>query len=1042
MNLAKLRSGSLSPRKKHDPRLSPEKDQFDELSPELVPIVTLMSSQAHRRYHEGIFMLYYDLNGDGKPADREWKEVYGILTGNQLAYWDAAHLAEYRSNPEALLETSAKPNYINFTDSVYNAMKTLPAAKQNLDNVIIVSTTLKNRYIIQLKSYNELVNWYLALRLASYEYQSLQEAYTAALLSARGSRLLDIRTVLAEKRFDHEDWVSIRYGSGMAWKRCYAVVQPSTSKKKSFTPGRILFFENEQKKKKQLMAVVSNASSVTAVFPQSHMLIDHSTMLKLEGFINFKSPSLSTKTSKRSVDDFKNTSIFLMPEQHSSVPGFDTLIRFLMPLLDSFGLYGRPKRLKADRIDPESLLFGLPTLPRVHYLELSDLDKFAQTDSMFSWDVKQWNSNLKAIMKAKLDRGYEGCGSDRGVAGAVSSLSSPRMTSTSSGSTGTRSASSSVSRPVPPPKQSYDRSTSRSGSSDRLAGGFSSDLLPQTSSINKNYNNLKIQTPVTTAGSNNGMGLGIAGASAGTALAASSLNAPASNNHHKSVELADIYQKYLTLKTPSDQFRTDRNELLDKSPERFEESDLPVAFQSMHLGDKFVGSYPKEDIAFSDDDDDEGSALEVPTYGQRDSSYSSVQSPTTQYNEFNRQYASAVDHKKGPLHNVHYGLDDSLESSPPPPPAHTTSIAQSKLSLNLALSISNVPQGTPETAKGDHLSIHSQSAASGHSSPYSEEGDKNQDVHNPPYQSTSMGKVPKLPPVGKPKYITSPNMSQNLPSFQVDEERPYPAQELHVQRSRPQQQSQQPPQLQHQSQKPQPQSQFQPQQQPQSSSRPLRSAAPNPMPSSAPRYARPEAEVVPQAPPQKKEYPQSLQFGYQPQAQPVPKAHGKQVPGYPQNFSQPGGLSQPPVQPNLGQPAYSQPTYGQPVYTQPAYGQPAYTQPAYGQPISPNYPKHQQQPPLGHHGHRKPPANYGIPPSATYQNVPQQRPVQQQGIPPSSSYRQYPQSANPSAMRSYNNPTQQQLQYQFQPQGQPRPHNPGQQPQNPGQHQPQHGRQF
>lgn len=1024
MHLSKLRSGSLSPRKKHDPRLSPEKDHFDELSPELVPIVTLMSSQAHRRYHEGIFMLYYDLNGDGKPADREWKEVYGILTGNQLAYWDAAHLAEYRTNPEALLETSAKPNYINFTDSVYNAMKMLPAAKQNLDNVIIVSTTLKNRYIIQLKSYNELVNWYLALRLASYEYQSLQEAYTAALLSARGSRLLDIRTVLAEKRFDHEDWVSIRYGSGMAWKRCYAVVQPSMSKKKSFTPGRILFFENEQKKKKQLMAVVSNASSVTAVFPQSHMLIDHSTMLKLEGFINFKTPSLSTKTSKKSVDDFKNTSIFLMPEQHSSVPGFDTLIRFLIPLLDSFGLYGRPKRLKADRIDPESLLFGLPTLPRVHYLELSDLDSFAQSDSMFSWDVKQWTSNLKAIMKAKLDRGYEGCGSDRGVAGAVSSLSSPRMASTSSGSTGTRSASSSVSRPVPPPKQSYDRGSSRSGSSDRLAGGISSDLLPQTSSINKNYNNLKIQTPGTTPGSN-GMAAAAGGVAAGTALAASSLNAPASTNQHKSVELADIYQKYLTLKTPSDQFRTDRNELLDKSPERFEESDLPAAFQSMHLADKSVGSYPKEDIAFSDDDDEEGSALEVPIYGKRDSSYSSVQSPTTQYNEFNRQYASAVDHKKGPLQNVHYGLDDSFESTPPPPPAHATAITQSKPSLNLSLNINNVPQGTPETAKGDHLSIHSQSAASGHSSPYSEEGDKKHDVYDPPYQSSSMGKVPKLPPVGKPKYITSPNMSQNLPSFQVDEEQPRPAQELHVQRSRPQQQQQ--PQQQH----------FQ---QPQSS-RPVRSAAAAPMPSA--RHARPDAEIVPQAPPQKKEYPQSLQFGYQPQPQPqpAPKAHGKPVPGYPQNYSQP--FSQPPPQ-AYGQPA--QPAHGQPAYSQP-FGQPGYAQPAYGQPISPNYPQHQQ--PLGHHGHRKPPANYGIPPSASYQSMPQQRPQQYQGIPPSTSYRQYPQPANPSAMRSYSNPGQQQYQYQYQAQGQPRPPNPGQppqnpsqQPQHPGHHQPQHGRQF
>lgn len=124
------------------------------------------------------------------------------------------------------------------------------------------------------------------------------------------------------------------------------------------------------------MAVVVGASSVTATYPQSHLLIDHSTMLKVEASINFKSPSLSTKISKQAREDFKNTSIFLMPEQHSSVPGFDTLIRFMVPLLDSFGLYGRPKRLKADRIDPDSLLFGLPTLPHVHYLELGDLLPF------------------------------------------------------------------------------------------------------------------------------------------------------------------------------------------------------------------------------------------------------------------------------------------------------------------------------------------------------------------------------------------------------------------------------------------------------------------------------------------------------------------------------------------------------------------------------------------------------------------------------------------------------------------------------------------
>ena len=129
-----------------------------------------------------------------------------------------------------------------------------------------------------------------------------------------------------------------------------------------------------------------------------------------------------------------------MPEQHSSVPGFDTLIRFMVPLLDSFGLYGRPKRLKADRIDPDSLLFGLPTLPHVHYLELGDLLPFTARGDFLSWDVKQWSSSLKDIMRGKLSQGYEGCGSSRGVVGAINSLNSPTL--------------SDHKIPTPPPKDS------------------------------------------------------------------------------------------------------------------------------------------------------------------------------------------------------------------------------------------------------------------------------------------------------------------------------------------------------------------------------------------------------------------------------------------------------------------------------------------------------------------------------------------------------------------------------------------------------------
>lgn len=405
---------------------APDEPGSDQLPPELVPVVTLLSAQSHRRYHEGIFMLYYDLNGDGKPADRVWKEVYGILTGNQLAFWDAASLAKFRDNPDQLLETSSKPTYLNFTDAAFNAMRVLPAAKQQLENVLIVSTTLKNRYLIQFRDYDSLKEWYLSLRLSAYEYHLLQEAYTGALLSARGALLLDIRTILAEKRFNHEDWVKIRYGSGTAWKRCYAVVEPSTTKRRLFVPGRVLLFESENTKKKNVVGIITAASLVTAVYPQLHLLIDQSTIMKLEGLV-----CLNPLAKKKKMET-EQTLLFLMPEQHLAVPGFDTLIRFLMPLLDAFGLYGRPKRLKADRVDPELLLFGLPTLPHVHYLTLNDMYPLAGLEAYLLWDQSYWVSQLKQVMKLKMASGYEGCGSSRGVAGAYNSLNSPRVASTSS----------------------------------------------------------------------------------------------------------------------------------------------------------------------------------------------------------------------------------------------------------------------------------------------------------------------------------------------------------------------------------------------------------------------------------------------------------------------------------------------------------------------------------------------------------------------------------------------------------------------------------
>lgn len=897
MDSVKKRFSSIqslkSNREEASPRDSGEttEEVYNGLSPELVPIVTLLSSQAHRRYYEGIIMLYYDLNGDGKPADREWREVYGIFTGNQLAYWDAAHLAAFRNSPEALLETSSKPNYINFTDSVYNAMKSLPAAKRNLDNVIIVSTTLKNRYIMQFKTYLDLQHWYLALRLASYEYQSLQEAYTGALLSARGSRLSDIRTILAEKRFDHEDWVSIRYGSGMAWKRCYAVIEPSILKKKSFKPGRILFYESEQKKKKQLMAVVVGASSVTATYPQSHLLIDHSTMLKVEASINFKSPSLSTKISKQAREDFKNTSIFLMPEQHSSVPGFDTLIRFMVPLLDSFGLYGRPKRLKADRIDPDSLLFGLPTLPHVHYLELGDLLPFTARGDFLSWDVKQWSSSLKDIMRGKLSQGYEGCGSSRGVVGAINSLNSPTLSDhkipTPPPKDSRRQVPQQQKYQQPPaPSQLQHQSQPQPQPQHRKAPNQSQQPDPYQTRVApnaRNVNNLTINPNA------DKQALAIP-----TDMEGSRHQNP---DGHRSTQLAEIYQKYATIKSPSDQFHNDRNQLLNGSAEDFDEGEMPDVIQKLTLNDADAMYPANDDNLFSDENDDEtedsedestpkqvatipqinlNGSLALPQYQDRNSSYSSVKSPMTQYNEFNEQFKlNVVDRNTDSKHSAYPDTDNnsSSDSDIPVPPPHelkpSTNLTKSKPSYNLPQSINTVPHGatTPRATKGDRLSIHSEAGnvTSVNSSPYSNESGEDKKGYAPAHHQPHSEPQQTSQYPNQPRHDYSRNHPQN-PQVQNQYSSQLalaPGPQAHT--LAPSKGYKQPP-------VPAPvQAQLDPQ-------------------VHKGRHAYgPKGQVnkVPQAPPQQQAYPQSLQFGYQPQPQSQPQPQPHPQPPQPQHQHQP-----------------------------------------------------------------------------------------------------------------------------------------------------------
>ncbi|QLL31223.1 hypothetical protein HG536_0B00840 [Torulaspora globosa] len=475
-SISKILGGDSSP--KVPPVLPQEMSVTGSVSPELIPIVTLLSAHAHRRYHEGVFLILQDLKGDGTAAARKWQEVYGVLIGTQLALWDAKELAECESgnNNPRLKDVARKPQYINFTDATLRPLDgsdvIVTESKKSLQNALVVSTTLKNRYFLQFSDKESFNRWHAAIRLSLFEETALQEAYTGAFLSSRGAKLGDIKIILSDSKFDYEDWVSVRFGAGMPWKRCFAVISQSTSKKHPF--GKISFYESDKKTKKtNVMATVTSSVALYAVYPSSPLLIDTSTIIKLEGSIVFNKK-----------EEPQDSSIFIMPEKHHAVPGYDTIIRFLVPAMNAFKLYGRPKKLIANKDDQNSLLFALPTLPHVHYLKADELLPLTNSVSSLQWTAHEWRDHIRDILQKKLSHGYTGCGSSSGLTGA---LASPVIASAELfDGTGGAASSSFLSLQKPLQGSSISsRSESVSTFTSKSASPRKSKHLPTPSNLNK-----------------------------------------------------------------------------------------------------------------------------------------------------------------------------------------------------------------------------------------------------------------------------------------------------------------------------------------------------------------------------------------------------------------------------------------------------------------------------------------------------------------------------------------------------------------------------
>ena len=187
------------------------KVQTQDLPPELSPIVNLINAQRLRTYAIGSFQI---------PAVYEnetaWIEVEAKLTGSELAVWRP-------STEEFTLENGNnefKPKYINLIDFRVEVCK-------GTENQIKIYQDFQdeNTVLIQFNSRMDLNDWVSAIFLSKFEYNSLNEAFTAVMLSLKGSKLADIHVLLSlKKRFAKYEWCNLRLPQiSSKWLKVYAV---------------------------------------------------------------------------------------------------------------------------------------------------------------------------------------------------------------------------------------------------------------------------------------------------------------------------------------------------------------------------------------------------------------------------------------------------------------------------------------------------------------------------------------------------------------------------------------------------------------------------------------------------------------------------------------------------------------------------------------------------------------------------------------------------------------------------------------------------
>ncbi|CAK9440326.1 uncharacterized protein LODBEIA_P44260 [Lodderomyces beijingensis] len=447
--------------------------ESEHLLPELRPIVSLLNAQKLRTYCHGSFQIPGYMG-----EERVWFEVDAKLTGDELAIWRPSTDAYVIDDNDEF-----KPKYINLIDARLESLGNL--------QIKIFQDYSDRAVLIKFHNTADMNKWLAAITLTKFEYAKLNEAFTAVVLSAKGSKLSDIHVLLSrKKRFPQYEWCNVRLPEvSSKWIKVYMIILPSDK----HHLGRIEFYPNEKKTgKKNLIAYISDLAYIFNVYPEQSNMIDSNSIMSAAGkvyvnrsfdhlfpyedprkliaknhssamsrsgsvsgsisrsgsnnslsslnsgtrsrsgsvnstnsFFNHTPSPCNTQTRDRSdslnktdsgffkkhADAFVATNtMYIMPIPHPGVSAVETMIRNFIPIIDAFKLYGRPQHLISDKANPDSMLFGLPSLPHHQYLSIGEATEAFNQHYQPSMGPFQMEDVLKdkivSLMRSKPYRGH------------------------------------------------------------------------------------------------------------------------------------------------------------------------------------------------------------------------------------------------------------------------------------------------------------------------------------------------------------------------------------------------------------------------------------------------------------------------------------------------------------------------------------------------------------------------------------------------------------------------------------------------------------